>query len=354
VFWRMQRLPEAIKEYENVVALRPRDYVPWLDLGSARAKDGDEAGALTAFREAVLLAPYYGQPRWELGRLLLRIGHRDDAFAELRQAAISDRSRLQDVIDLAWETYRGDSRAVQQAVLPETAQARLTLARFFVEHGKATEAIDLYRGGSGDSREDRRPLLNALLTAMRFKEAHEVWASDREVGSGQGHQQIATITDGSFENNISLDDPGFGWQLANDLRTVRIALDTNGPHSGMYSLCLTWNGDSDPSLPVISQLVLVEPKTRYRLVFAARSQDLLTIGLPFVAVIDASDKENRVLTQSKAFPGGTTGWQDYPTEFTTAEHTDAVLIRLRRETCATPQCAILGTLWLDDFVLKLL
>src|SRR5687768_16762075 len=60
VFWRMERFPEAIKEYENVVALRPRDYVPWLDLGSARDRNGDRAGALTAFREAVRLAPYYG------------------------------------------------------------------------------------------------------------------------------------------------------------------------------------------------------------------------------------------------------------------------------------------------------
>lgn len=352
VLWRMQRLPEAIKEYEKVVMLRPGDYVPWLDLGSARDKSGDADGALMAFKEAVRLAPYYGEPRWELGRLLLRAGRRDDAFVELRQAAISDPTRLPDVVSLVWETLRGDARAVQLALALETAQARMTLARFFVEHGEFREAMELFRSASGISNRDRRPLLTALLIAKRFAEAYEIWASGREAGSVERHHGTATITDGSFEEDISLDDPGFGWQLANNLQGLRISLDTTEPHTGAYSVRLDWNGNPDPSTPVISQLVLVEPTTRYRLTFAARTKELLTIGLPFVVVIDASDKKESVLTQSKGLQGGTTGWQDYITEFTTSENTGAVVISIRREACPTPECAILGSLWLDDFLLE--
>ena len=352
VLWRMQRFPEAVKEYESVVMLRPGDYVPWLDLGSARDRSGDADGALMAFKEAVRLAPYYGEPRWELGGLLLRFGRTDDALIELRQAATSDPGRLPDIIDLAWKTSGGDPR-VPQAVIPKTAQAGLTLARFFVEHGKYGEAIELFRSTSGTSSKDLRPLLTALLTAKRFTEAYEVWASSRETGSEESHHRIATITDGSFENNINLDDPGFGWQPANNLQTLHISVDTNEPYVGAHSLRLDWNGNSDPSRPVISQLVLVEPRTRYRLKFAARSRDLLTVGLPIVTVIDAGDdKQSVVLVQSKALQGGTTGWQDYIMEFTTAENTDAVVISLRRESCATDQCAILGNLWLDDFQLE--
>ena len=352
VLWRMQRFPEAIKEYENVLALRPLDYVPWLDLGSARDRNGDQDGALTAFKEAVRLAPYYGQPRWELGGLLLKTGHRDEAFVELRRAAMSDPTLLRGVIDLAWETYRGDARAVQQALIPETTQARLTLAHFFVEHGYATEATELFRSTSDTTQEDRRALLTALLADRRFTEAYEVWTVGRESGGKEIRSGIGSITDGSFERDISLDDPGFGWQLASNLQVVRLSLDTNEPHTGTYSLRLDWSGDSNPSTPVVSQLVLVEPKTRYRLSFAVRTKEMLTIGLPMVTVADGGGDDGPVLAQSKAFPRGTSGWQDYTMEFTTAETTSGVHINILREDCKMVPCPILGQAWVDDFSLE--
>ena len=352
VLWRMEQLPEAIREYESVVALRPRDYVPWLDLGSTRDNNGDEEGALSAFKEAVRLAPHYGLPRWELGNLLLRMGQRDGAFTELRRAAMSDPKLLPDVIDLAWEAYRGDAQAVQQAIQPQSPQARLALAHFFVNHEKTTEAMDLFRSTSGTTVKDRHALLTALLAARRFTEAYEVWVSGRDAGSKQNPRVISAITDGSFESDINLDDPGFGWQLASNLQAVRLSLDTNEPHTGAYSLRLYWSGDSNPSTSVVSQLVLVEPKTRYRLSFAVRTQEMLTIGLPMVSVADAGGDDGPVLAQSKTFPRGTSGWQDYTIEFATAETTSGVRITIRRETCNMVPCPILGQAWVDDFSLE--
>lgn len=352
VLWRMEQLPEAIREYESVVALRPRDYVPWLDLGSTRDNNGDEEGALSAFKEAVRLAPHYGLPRWELGNLLLRMGQRDGAFTDLRRAAMSDPKLLPDVIDLAWEAYRGDAQAVQQAIQPQSPQARLALAHFFVNHEKTTEAMDLFRSTSGTTAKDRHALLTALLAARRFTEAYEVWVSGRDAGSKQNPRVISAITDGSFESDINLDDPGFGWQLASNLQAVRLSLDTNEPHTGTYSLRLYWSGDSNPSTSVVSQLVLVEPKTRYRLSFAVRTQEMLTIGLPMVSVADAGGDDGPVLAQSKTFPRGTSGWQDYTIEFATAETTSGVRITIRRETCNMVPCPILGQAWVDDFSLE--
>lgn len=347
VLWRMQRFPEAIKEYEIVVRLRPGDYVPWLDLGSARDRNGDLGGALMAFKEGVRLAPYYGEPRWELGRLLLKAGRRDDAFVELRQAAMNDPRRVPDIIDLAWQTSGGDARAVQQAVVPGTAHARLTLARFLVEHGKTTEAIELFRGTSDSSSEDRRPLLTALLTARKFTEAYEVWSS----GQPERQNGFGSVDNGGFEEPITLKDPGFGWQLADDQQTVRVALDISEPHTGRHSLRIDWNGLSDTQTTTVSQLVLVEPNSRYRLSFAARCQELLTVALPVVTIIDAGDDKKTVMLQSRAIPKGTSGWQQYSGEFTTAETTRAVLVRIHRENCSTPPCPAFGHAWFDDFSL---
>ena len=83
-------LQEATYELERAVKLSPNQFMFWQALGRSRSKGGDEVGAIAAYKEAIRLAPYYAQPRWELGTLLLKTGHREDALVELRRAAESD------------------------------------------------------------------------------------------------------------------------------------------------------------------------------------------------------------------------------------------------------------------------
>ena len=73
-----ERFDEGVREYERAVALRPGHYVLWLELGRARDRADDQQGALAAFSEAVRLAPYYAQPRWQRGNVLFRMGQRED------------------------------------------------------------------------------------------------------------------------------------------------------------------------------------------------------------------------------------------------------------------------------------
>lgn len=97
-------LDDALREYEKAVALRSDDHVLWVELGRARDLSGDQDGALSASRKAVQLAPYYAQPRWQLGNLLSRAGGtHDEAFMELRRAAASDPTFLPVFIDLVGE-----------------------------------------------------------------------------------------------------------------------------------------------------------------------------------------------------------------------------------------------------------
>ena len=344
----LKRLPEAARDLAHAVRLQPDDYLSWLQLGYARAQAGDQPGALTAYQEGVRLAPFYGQPRWYLGRHLLRMGRRDEAFAELRTATASDPTLFPDAIELAWREY-GDGPAVARALQPERPAARLTLARFLVEQGDVGEALKLVRSAPATSDHERRALLKALLTARHFRAAYEVWRGGAE--GREASQSSRELINPGFESDINFAEAGFGWQPSNNLQALRIALDLNGPHSGAQSLRVEFSGSSDPAAAVISQLVLVEPNVRYRLSFAARTEELLTIGYPFVSVVDVSGQEDKILGQSQLLKGETTGWQTHTVEFTTAENTTAVSVRLRRERCESPQCAVLGKLWLDGFAL---
>src|SRR5260221_10416803 len=95
-------LPASISEYEQAALSRPDDYVLWLSLARARELNGDPAGAVSAARQAVPLAPYYAEPHYQLGNILLRAGQREEAFKELRlaprrkAAGISARPRYQE------------------------------------------------------------------------------------------------------------------------------------------------------------------------------------------------------------------------------------------------------------------
>lgn len=341
----------SVKEYERATALRPRDYFLWLELGRARDQAGDQQGALAAFNQTVRLAPYYAQPRWQLGNLLLRVGRPDEAFAELRHAARSDPALLPAVLDLAWGAYAGEARSIEEAVGPQTTGARVALARFLIKHGNISEAMTLYRTTSDASDTDRRALVADLLAAKRFAEAYEVW-SPRDCSATSGERRgKAAVHDGGFESNIVLDDVEFRWQPARDTQTVRVSLNTDDTRAGIHSLLIAWSGDSDPNASVVSQLVLVEPNARYRLSFMSRTQEVVTGGLPVVTVTDADDNDERVLARSSPLSQGTSRWQEYRVEFVTAGTTSAVRISIRRQNCGGAPCPIFGLTWFDDFSL---
>ena len=342
---------EASRESERAVALRPRDYVLWVELGRARDQADDQEGALIAFTEAIRLAPYYAQPRWQLGNLLFRMGRRDEAFRELRRAVESDPALLLNLIDLAWGATR-DAKSVVAIIRPQTKSWRLELARFLVKHGQTAEGIELYRAAGNITEEERRTLLTELLTAKRFTEAYEVWLSSAKVDGGLSLGRAGVLIDGSFEGRISLNEPGFGWQMGPAVPAVRISFDKEAARAGTQCLRLEFNGESTPAAPVLSQLVLVEPNTRYRLRFAARTQEIVTGGLPVIVVADASDVAAHRLAQSATLPPGTSQWQDYTVEFMTEKAVSAVIISLQRQNCSSAPCPIFGRLWLDEFSLQ--
>ena len=341
------KLEEAVKEYEAAAALRPRDYVMWLERGLARDQSDDQDGALRALREAVRLAPDYSEPRWQLANVELRSGRVDEAFVEMRRAANSSPTLLPQLLDLAWSIYQGNVPAIEGAVKAQTSASKLALARFLAKRGKAVDAARIFRTIENVSEEDERSLLAELLATKQFRTAYEVWSAGRKRGAGDAG---SLFNNGGFEEKIDLKEQGFGWQVARDVSTVQVSIDNAQPHGGTSSLRFDWKGASNPSTPIVSQLVPVEPNTRYRLHFSARTDQLVTGGPPLISVIDPADSHD--ITQSAPFQGRTTSWQDYTVEFTTGKDAQAVLVALRRQNCSNNPCPVFGSLWLDDFSLQ--
>jgi len=346
------RAAEAVKEFELAAKLSPHDFEIWLKLGSAREDAGDDQAALAAYRQAIQCAPFYAQPRWHSGNLLLRMGRTEEAFREMRRAAESDPTLLPALIDLAWGVFKGDAAAVRGAIQPRSADSRLALAKTFARRDQPAEAVALFREAGDVTRDGRRDLVTELITTKHFNEAYEVWSSGRDTRSGDPKAGIGTITDGGFEGEINLAETGFGWQLRRDQAGSVVSRDTSQPRAGVYSLRVDWTGNSNPAAAVVSQLVLVSANTHYQLRFAVRTQEIVSGGLPSIAVTDVSGSSPQPLASSAPLPAGTNGWQEVTLEFAAGETTRAVLISLQRQSCPSGPCPIFGRLWLDTFTLE--
>jgi tetratricopeptide (TPR) repeat protein len=340
----------ANSQYRTAVSLRPDDYVLRLQLARGQELAGDPAGAIASATTAVKLAPYYAQPRWQLGNMLVRAARTDEGFKELRRAGNSNPKLLPSIIDLAWQASGSevksgaDVKRVLVALGPDTPEAFKALGEYFKKHGQVHAAASaLANGGSGTVLE-RRAYVGELIAAKEFQTAESLWGFEHPF-----NPDVSLIVNPGFEEEIDLNEPGFNWRTAGSDKVLTLSLDNSNPKAGHTSLRVDFNGSTNAAGEVISQLVLVSPKTSYRLHFAVRTDGLVSGGLPNVTVIDASD--NKLFGQTGALPESTKGWQAITIDFTTGASTTAIQISLRRQPCPAPQCPIFGKLWLDDFIL---
>jgi tetratricopeptide (TPR) repeat protein len=352
VLYNLKDARGSVEEFERSTALRPRDYFLWLQLGRARDEAGDAEGSVRALLEAERLAPFYAEPRWQYGNVLYRRGRMGEAFAEMRRASESNPSLYPVFVDLAWGTYRGDARAVEEVASPRNGAERFALARLFARKGSAEEALALLRAAGEIDADDRKTFLRELLNAKQFRAAYEVWSGGRGAGSSEASAGVGRFTEPGFEGRVNTSESGFGWRQEREFEGVTLSLDAQAPNSGARSLLVEWKGHANPGVNVISQLVPVEPGAHYRLGFSARTENVKTGGPPFVVVSDASGPDARVLAQSKTLPQGTNGWQEYEVEFVSPAKTEAVLVSLQRQPCETSPCPMFGRVWLDDFSLE--
>ena len=351
ILYHRQQLPDAASELERAISLRPGDDYLWLELGIIRDELEDSAGALIAFDEAVRLAPYYAIPRWQRGNLLLRMGRLEEAFMDLRVAAASKPDLIPSLLDLAWSISEGDSKRTQELAQITTSPMRIAFAGFLTKQGKAREALDQAALAGNLSEETRHDLVRQLISANAFKEGFEIWTKGE--GSGGMGQRPTTIYDGGFERPLNFDELGFGWRMSRSPQGVLISLDSTQPQSGSSCLRLEFTGYSNPSSVLVSQFIIVEPGTRYRVYFAARTQDVVTGGVPLAIVSDATAQRKR-LGQSAPLRRDTTEWQSLSFDFQTESATPAVHLRFQREGCTTSPCPIFGSVWLDSFSIEAL
>jgi hypothetical protein len=229
----------------------------------------------------------------------------------------------------------------------------MALALFFARQKQGAAALDQFRAIRVKPDKTTESLLDTLLGSKQFPEAYEVWASLRGIPLTKGAlADAATIRDGGFEDVLTVGQTGFGWQVTPDVVNVTMSIDEGAHETGARSLRVDFHGNSNPSAPLFSQLMLVKPQTHYHLGLAALSKDFLSAADPIITLIDASDPNNVVLAQSPPLRSDPNVWREFAIDFTTNANTQAIIIRFARQACANDPCPAFGTVWLDSVSLE--
>jgi hypothetical protein len=343
---RTENYAEACGEFERAIQLRPRDYFLWMILGVTRDLNGDQAGGVAALRESLARAPSYAKPRWLIGNLLLRTGEIDEAFQQLRTAEESNGALTPSVIDLAWGISKGDAAKTVELIQPQTDSARLALAVFLAGRKQGAAALDQYRRTLSQPAAVADQLVQRLIESRSFAESYEVWTKSRCSSCQPG-----SIINGSFEEDIEINNQGFGWQIPANINNVTMSVDTAEHENGTKSLRLDFHGHTDTQKALVSQLVIVEPGRRYRVSLHAITKSLVSASPLTARVLDAFPDKVSSLGQL-SIRSDALGWQPYSIYFTSGPNTRAVRLVVNREDCVNNPCAAFGTLWLDSVFLE--
>ena len=346
-----ENLAAAVREYELAVQASPYDFRYWMALGRALEAAGDPDSGEKALRRAVELAPAYSHPRWHYGNLLLRQGKTDEAFAQLSRAAEADELMLAPVFGVAWQVFGGDVERIVQ-VLPAPA-VRLQFAISLIGTGKFDEASRVLRTISPADRKAQVALTDQVLQSLlEHKQFHAALALLREL-EPQASQLPAPeqFWNGGFEKPVPLSDSKpFRWLMINR-PAAQIAIDPRG-RNGEGSLRIIFKASVKLESIPVSQTIIVEPETQYRIQFYQRTEGLITASTPAVVISDSVDNTN--LASSPPMPTGTNDWQLVTLDFKTKPKHEGISVGLVRAACEDKQpiCPIFGTVWYDDFNLQ--
>lgn len=335
----------AIGGMRETIRLSPNNFHWWLELGRTLERFEMPDQAEMAFKRALVLAPSYTLPRWQMGNFLLRQGRTTEAFRELRKAAESDPVYREQVFSIVWDYYDRDVNRLEE-IVGDAPEVRLGLAKYYAGHDLPERSMLKWNSLSDKEKEANKQVGRLIARALfekRFLNAALRMANQVGIENGAA---AAAVQNPGFEISLATREVGFfGWKIE-PADELRIQVTGGKQRSGSKSLRLAFNGFDKPELSNVYQTLALKRETNYELSFWIRTEQLRSAGTPMIEILNA--KTNKIIAGSGAFPSGSNDWSRIRMKFTSPGDVDGVVVRTARSFCGE-NCPITGTVFYDDF-----
>jgi O-antigen ligase len=337
----------ASENLRQAIRYRPKDYGLWLNLARIEGSQNHSAAAENDFREAIRLAPHYGEPYFYYGNFLVAANRKAEGFDNLRRAFERRPPYFKEVTALAWRESGGNADRTIEILSPLDTLEKEKLGEFLLDVKAYAAAVALVCREEDATAETRDRFVRVLLEKRQYNPANQIQRRECDLKTSLENN----LADGDFETGELYEGFGFGWRIADLPETIEIGLDDENKSHGGNSLGFIFNGNSEPSQPLLSQIIIVEKNHQYQLSFDFRTEKIVTGGVPSVQLILKKHDADFVYKEIK-IPLNQTDWKNSTTTIKTDAQTEAVEIRLTRQSCQQSNCPIFGRLWLDNFVLN--
>lgn len=345
-------ISESLKNLRQAVALNPRRWDFWSDLGTACDYVVDTPCADSAFAHAWALNPEMPTLGWKMGNHYLLTNRPEQAFPFFRRLLKLSPDYLEPTFRLCLRATH-DPELIYAQVLPHGRDAfgRFSFLNFLVSTGDYDDAMKIW--GQMISGPDHapnvaliKPFLDFLIDHERLQEAGTVWSDLQHVGA------VPAATDPSANNllyNGSFNQPpintGFDWRISN---SPDLVFDFSDTSAGRARKCvrIDFSVGRNANYELLSQVVRVEPSTAYQLTANVRSDSLTSESGPRLRVTELGCNNCNIPTSDDT--QGTTPWHPIEVSFATHAQTQAVQVTFWRPEAPGALGDITGTVWLDD------
>jgi tetratricopeptide (TPR) repeat protein len=345
-------LEEAVKNLQQAVALNPRRWDYWSDLGVVCDFAQNTACSDEAFKRAVALNPMSPNMQWSVANHYLLTGREEQAFANFRKLLEMDESYLGATFQLCLRAT-GNPQAIYTKVVPhgKDASARFAFLMYLASAADYESAMRIWAQmiAGPDHAPDLtmvKPYLDFLLDHNELADAQVVWKDLQHAGvvpAAPASEAANAIYDGGFE--FAPVNTGFDWRTSDSPDVIFDFADPDA-HQGSKCLRINFPVGRNAEYDLLNQVVLTKPNTRYQLTAYVRSDNLTSSSGPRLRVSELGCPNCQALTGEGTV--GTTPWHAVELVFTTQPQTQAVKVSFWRPRDTGYSGDITGSVWLDD------
>jgi tetratricopeptide (TPR) repeat protein len=337
---RQQSPSSAVSWLQSAARLNPHSAKIWVDLAAAEQLLGDSANETAAINRALAVDPRSPEVAWQAANLFLAQGSVDDAMKQFHTVLENDPPLTWPALTTAWK-IRPDVDSLLDGVVPPAANA--AFLQFLLSKNETTVAAKVWdKMFSQEQSVPRNDLLGYeryLFAHHEVSQASRVWQQAAKLSDLAAYQPSPEnlLVNGDF--SLQILDGGFDW-IHQPVQGVFIALDPRETHSGSRSIRITLDGEGFADAG-ISQLVAVQPDTRYEFSAFYKAKDMDGAGDMQFAVYDSYRATPLLMSEGLK---NADFWKSVTGSFVTPAETQLVRLQLVRVPAGRP---IRGKLWID-------